>query len=395
MGWPFAELSRPLPPREALPPVDWRKLRRLAKRKLPRFLFDYIEGGALDEHCLERNVRELRALRLVGHPLDAPGLPDLRTRFFDTEAAMPLAIAPTGLNDLIRPGADLAIARAAASCGIPFIRSAASLTAVNDIARVSGHSPWYQLYFYGMHAAEQLAEGLAQTGCGHLVVTVDLPVGGVRRRDDSNRLGVRVSPPMVLQALCRPGWLLRMLANRAMPVAPRVTLDPQIAARRFAAGLGWKELRRLRDCWPGRLWVKGVLNPNDAAAALDCGADGLIVSNHGGRQLDASPTAWSVLPAIRSVSGNAPLLADGGVRTGEDIALAMALGASGVLVGRPVLWALAAGGGRLVAALLAQLERELTVTLQLLGCAAPAAITPANVIRPDQTAAGPPAPQAE
>lgn len=345
-------------------------VRGQARQVLPRFLFDYIDGGAGAEQCLARNRRDLDAIGLLARPLGATALPDCRTMIGGQVAAMPLAIAPTGLNDLVRPGGDVALARAAAGAAVPFIQSGASLTAYADLCAGDGAMPWYQIYVHDLAADIGRIELMLDRGCRDLIVTVDVPTGGIRHRDIANRFGPRLSGRMAWQAMLRPAWLCRAAAARIAPPVPRQSLPPAIAHRRFDDLFGWAELARLRAAWRGRLWVKGIVHPDDARRAVAAGVDGIIVSNHGGRQLDLAPSAWQMLPAVRAVvAADFPVLADGGVRSGEDIARAVALGASAVLIGRPVLWALAVDGGKGVARLLDRLQRELVVTMRLLGCA--------------------------
>jgi (S)-mandelate dehydrogenase len=274
-----------------------------------------------------------------------------------------------GLADLIRPAADVAMANVANRAGIPFIQSGASFTRYENLPHGGDAPPWYQIYVYEEEAAVATLARLSQNGCENVMVTVDMPVGGVRHRDLANHFGPRISATMFLQSCARPMWQFRHARARLMSPVPRSPLPTAIAQRRFDKPLSWDHLRRLREAWRGRFWIKGLLHPEDAVRAAEMGFDGVVASNHGGRQLDLSPSAWRMLSEMRSALPDGyPLMADGGVRSGEDIARAIALGASAVLIGRPVLYALAAAGEDGVAKMVARLHHEFDVAMRLLGC---------------------------
>lgn len=343
-------------------------VRRRARRFLPKFLFDYIDGGAGEERCLTENRNQLSDITVMSRPLALTGTPNCSTNIGGFPAAMPVLVAPIGLTDLIRPGGDIALANSANEVGIPFIQSGASLTSYRDLTTNPRIPHWYQIYVHDLSTALSDLDHLDNLGCRNVVVTVDMRVGGIRHRDRANHFGKYTSPRVIAQALLRPEWLLRLAIAKIAPPVTQQSLHPAIRARRLEQPFGWKQLQLLRDNWPGKLWVKGLLHPDDACRAASIGIDGVIVSNHGGRQLDVLPTAWRSLPLIRAaLPDDFPVLADGGIRNGDDVARAIALGATAVLVGKPLAWALAAGGQRGATKWLQNLRDEFEVTMLLLG----------------------------
>jgi (S)-mandelate dehydrogenase len=359
-------------------------LRRLARRRIPRFAFDYLDGGADDESALARSRAawdEIRLVPRVGRDVARRGF---GLDLFGRRWAAPLGVAPTGLTGLAWPGADLMIARAAAAMNVPVVLSTPATASIEDAAAaVPDGQLWFQLYVpQRIETAFDLLRRANAAGIRVVMVTMDVPVPGKRERDHRNGFGLplRYGPRMLLDLGTHPRWSLAMLragpprfANH-LPYAP-----PEIASgtTRMAAfiasqvmpSLTWDLLRRLRDAWPGIFLAKGILDPSDAEEALRIGADGIVVSNHGGRQLDAAPATAAALPAIvKAVRGRVPVLVDGGVRRGADIARAIALGADCVLAGRPTLYGVAAGGEAGAARALALLVEELDRTMAMLGC---------------------------
>ena len=351
-------------------PQPWWELQRAARASLPDFLADYVDGGAGSGQAIDRNQRDLAMIELVPRPLAAAGIADPALSLLGENWAMPVAIAPTGLNDLIHPHGDLLLARAAQAAGLPFIQSAASLTAAPALAGLDADAGWQQLYIHDRHAIPQLAADYAAAGTRVLIVSVDVPTGGVRWHERRLPPALRPSWRTAAAAIRCPRWLGRHLWARALRRTQYQRALPQaFVDRQFDVNLGWDDLARLRNCWPQRLLIKGILHPDDACRARDIGFDGAIVSIHGGRQLECASSAWTMLPAIRSAVGNAfPLLADGGVRTGEDVIKALTTGASAVLVGRLPVWALAAGGADLLDVTLADLSGQIAIAMQLCGC---------------------------
>jgi (S)-mandelate dehydrogenase len=365
--------------------------RHRARSRLPRAVFDYVDGGAEAELALAANRRALDAVALVPRVLRDVSRRDTSMTLFGTRHALPLVIAPTGCNGLIHRDGDVLLARAAAAAGIPFALSTAANATIETVARATGTPPWFQLYVTERALAERLVASADAAGCPVLMLTVDVPVGGKRLRDRRNgfALPLRWSPRLVADLACHPRWLVQMrdgvppFANLAAALGEA---DPQrqagLLARNMDASFCWDDLSRLRARWPRTLVVKGILHADDARRALECGADGIVVSNHGGRQLDASPAPADVLPAIvDAVGGRLAVLADGGVRRGEDVLKLLALGADAVLLGRATLYGLAAAGERGVAAVLASLRDDLDRGMALCGAATLAAVRALDAVR--------------
>lgn len=351
-----------------------------ARRALPRFVFDYIDGAADDGACLQRNKADFAALTLSPRVLRDTSRIDTTINVFGTSWSLPFGVAPTGLNGLIRPGGDAMLAVAAASAGIPFALSTASNM---RLERVRAAAPdgvqWMQLYVMHRDMAERIVQRAQCAGYQALVLTVDVPVSGNRELDLRNgfRMPFKPTPKMAWDAITHPRWLLRM-ARSGTPDFANLTADGQDAgsasmqaalmARAMDRTLVWETLGWLRKSWPGPLLLKGLLHPEDARLAVEHGVDGLIVSNHGGRQLDAAPSAIHALPAVvASVQDRIPVFMDSGVRRGSDIAKAIALGATAVFLGRPLLYGLAAQGAAGIDALMNQFRDELVRTMILLG----------------------------
>lgn len=366
--------------------------RRRARSRLPRFVFDFIDGAAEDERARCRNREALDAVTLLPSCLRDVSAVDTATELFGRRWAMPVAAAPTGLNALIHPEADIRLARSAAAAGLPFVLSTASNTRLEAVRAACPEGElWFQLYVVGERAiAEQMITRAKRAGYSALVLTVDVPVSGKRERDLRHRFRLPFRPsPATMLDLCRhPLWLARLLAS-GVPRFPNLSeheptggsseLDARLLARAMDRSLAWDDVAWLRRQWDGPILLKGVLNPADAAVALEHGVDGLIVSNHGGRQLDAAPATITMLPqVVRAVAGRVPVLVDGGFRRGSDVVKALALGADGVLVGRPLLFGLAADGPRGVRRVLDTMADELATAMTLMG------VPTVDVIRRDR-----------
>jgi L-lactate dehydrogenase (cytochrome)/(S)-mandelate dehydrogenase len=344
-------------------------------------VFDYVDGGAGGENALGRNRMALDAVRLLPQALvDCTTCTAQRTLFGST-FARPFGVAPIGLANLVRRGTDEALARAAARANIPYVLSTAGTTSIEQIAEVAPEHAWFQLYVGEDPAiTDDLIRRAETAGIFVLVVTVDVPAPGKRVRDLINglTLPMRPSPAVVADVAFHPRWAFQMLGGppKLETIAPYFrdeTEKPhssQIARRVSSPRLDWAELERIRRKWRGYLVVKGILNPHDAVRAADLGADGIGVSNHGGRQLDSAPASIEMLPLVSdAVGGRVKVLFDSGVRSGDDIARALAHGADFVLVGRPFLYSVAAHG--LAAGpdlLISILSQELENTLIHLGC---------------------------
>ncbi|MGG5822937.1 alpha-hydroxy acid oxidase [Falsiroseomonas sp. HW251] len=352
-------------------------MRALAHRRLPRFVVDYLEGGAGRGLTLARNRAALDAIALVPRTLRDVSEVSLATRLFGLAMAAPLMIAPTGVAGLLRPGADVMLARAAARLGLPFVLSAASNVPVEDVA-AQGGLVWMQVYpLRDREATRRLVARATKAGCVGIVLTVDTPVAGVRHWEARHftpagrpRLRTR------LDALRHPAWLMATLRH-GPPRFPNIGLDVtglDERAERKAINEGkdpaftFDDLAILRDACAGRLVVKGLAAPEDVERIAALGADGAIISNHGGRQLDGMVSTVEALPACLQAAGAMPLMLDGGIRDGVDVAKVLALGAKAVLVGRVPLYGLAAAGEDGVAHALSLLTKELDRVLALVGC---------------------------
>jgi L-lactate dehydrogenase (cytochrome) len=350
--------------------------RALAKARLPHFLFEYLDGGSYDEVTLRRNVEDLRSIALRQRVLRDVSDIDLRAGLFGQQWAMPVGLGPVGLAGLYARRGEVQAARAAAAANVPFALSTVSGCSLAEVA-ASGNVPWFQLYFVkdrGFVAA--MIETAKAVGCGALILTVDLAVPGSRYRDAR---AAGAGPRRTAQLLSRPDWLWDVgvhgkphsLGNLEPIVgksAPLSDFQAWIHAN-FDPSVSWKDVEWVRRQWNGPLILKGILDPDDARHAADSGADGIVVSNHGGRQLDGVLSSARALPAIaEAVSGRMPILADGGVRSGLDVVRMLALGADFVLLGRAWAYALAAAGESGVGHVLKLIEAEMRVAMALTGC---------------------------
>ena len=357
--------------------------RELARRRLPRFLFEYIDGGSYSETTLRRNVSDLQDIALRQRVLRDVSNIDLSTTLFGQKSALPVALAPIGLAGMNARRGEVQAARAAAAFGVPFTLSTVSACPIGEVAKGSPAPFWFQLYIIRDRAfMKDLLTRAAEAGCPALVFTVDMPVPGSRYRD--LRSGLAGAPGLagdvrrIWQAVQRPAWAWEVgingrphaLGNVAPVLGDGSGLEDFFAWMRnnFDPSVTWSDLEWVRDQWKGPLIIKGLLDPEDARAAVDLGADGLVVSNHGGRQLDGALSSARALPAIaEAVQGKVTVLADGGVRSGLDVVRMLALGADGVLIGRAWAYALAARGEAGVTHVLELLAAEMTVAMALSG----------------------------
>ncbi len=370
---------------------DWRAR---AQRRLPRFLFDYLDGGAGDERTLAANVQDLGAIALRQRVLVDVRQVDTRAVLAGQACTLPLALAPIGLAGMMARRGEAQAMRATSAAGVPFTLSTVGICALDEVraaAPSDAPPPWFQLYMLRDRGAVRALLGTAwEAGCRTLVFTVDLPATGLRQRDVRNGMahhGARAAALRTAQVLARPGWAWDV-ALRGQPLRFGCLTSQVPGARdlsafkawvdaQFDPGVTWRDIDWLRGHWPGRLLLKGILDEQDARAALRVGADGIVVSNHGGRQLDGAPSTISALPAIvRAVGGQTEVLVDGGIRSGTDIFRALASGAHGVLAGRAWIWALAGGGEAGVRQLLAAWQRELQLAMMFTGATRVADIGP-------------------
>jgi len=369
--------------------VNIEDLRVLARRRLPKMVFDYLDGGAEAEITLRENCRAFESVTF--RPRQAVAVPacDLRTRVLGIDVSFPALLAPVGYSRLMHPGGEVAAARAAGAAGTAYILSTISGHRLEDVKAGSSGAVCYQLYLLGgREAAEGAIERARAAGYSALVVTVDTAVAGMRERDFRNGvtelLGDRLFAkiPFLAQILVRPGWLMDFLLDGGLPQLPNVVIPGQgvmplqdVSTSLARGAITWEDLKWIRNRWPGPIVIKGVLTGDDARRALDEGAVAVVVSNHGGRQLDGVPATLRVLPEIvRAVNGRAEVLMDGGIRRGSDIVKAICLGARAVLIGRAYAYGLAAAGEAGVARALEILRADVERTLRLLGCPCVAAL---------------------
>jgi L-lactate dehydrogenase (cytochrome) len=354
--------------------------RRAAKRRLPRFLFDYLDGGANRETTLARNVLDLQEIALEQRVLRDVSSIETSTTLFGTRHALPLVLGPVGIAGLCARRGEAQAAKAARTADIPFTLSTVSICSVEEVARSCGAPIWFQLYVIRDRGfmRDMLARAKAAKAAA-LVFTVDMPVPGVRHRDAHSGMSGRSGPARrILQTLGKPAWAWDVgllgrphsLGNLAAVLGGRNGLNDYMGwlAANFDPAIGWSDLDWLRQAWDGPLIIKVILNPADARSAVRLGADGIVVSNHGGRQLDGALSSARALPAIADAVGqDLTVLADSGVRSGLDVLRLLALGARGVLLGRAWAFALAAGGERRVTQMLEMFAHELRIGMALTG----------------------------
>ena len=361
--------------------VNLDDLRKLAKRRLPKIIYDFIEGGADDEQGLNSNEGAFRRRRLLPRYLVDIHSRDQSTELFGWRFSSPFGIAPTGGIDNYRRGGDLMLAAAARDANIPFIMSGTSTASMEDMARIAPEHGWYQLYVArDLGISDDMVRRARDLELPVLVITVDVPVGGNRERNRRNGFGrpLNLSLGAKLDALRRPLWMKDYLRHGIANLpnwAPYVGKDNPDAetvaafvAEQTRARLTWKEVEHYRKLWPGKLVLKGVLRVDDALRAADAGVDGLILSNHGARQLDRAAAPLDVLPAVNEAVGERmTLMLDSGVRRGADIVTAFCLGAKFVFLGRPTLYGAIAGGQAGAARAVTLLSNEVDQVLGQIG----------------------------
>lgn len=368
-------------------------LARLARHRLPRSVFDFYAGGAEDERTLAANRAAFERLRFAPHVLVDVAEVSTAGELFGAPTALPMVIAPTGAAGFGRRGADLALARGAARHGIPYTLSSSATTSIETVAREAPGRLWFQAYVLrDRDFFHQLIERARAADYEALVITVDLPVGGKRERDFHNHFSIpfRFTPRNLLDFASRPRWALDMLLHgvpvmenlRGLAASASSAAIASSVGRNYDASFDWSRLAEVRDRWPRKLVVKGISRGDDAARLVALGADAIVVSNHGGRQLDGAQATLDALPEVlHGAGGRVPVLLDGGVRRGGDVVKAIALGAKGVLLGRATLLAAVAGGDAGVLRALDILRDELARTMQLCGARSLAALVP-DLLRP-------------
>jgi L-lactate dehydrogenase (cytochrome) len=358
-------------------PDDYREA---ARRRLPPFLFHYIDGGAYAEQTLARNVEDWRAIALRQRVLQDMSALSLETRLFDEALRLPIVLAPVGLTGTYARRGEVQAARAAASRGVPFTLSTVSVCAMEEVAPMIDRPLWFQLYVLKDRGfMKSVLERAKAAGVKTLVFTVDMPTPGARYRDAHSGMSGPNGPlRRMIQAMTHPAWAWDVglrggphdLGNVSTYLGKPTGLADYIGwlSANFDPSISWKDLQWIRDYWDGPMIIKGVLDPEDARAAVRFGADGIVVSNHGGRQLDGVLSSARALPAIAgAVQGDIRILVDSGVRNGLDVVRAIALGADVVMLGRAFVYALAAQGERGVAQLLDLFEKEMRVAMTLTG----------------------------
>jgi L-lactate dehydrogenase (cytochrome) len=355
--------------------------REAARRRLPRFLFDYIDGAAYSEVTSRRNVEDLAGVALRQRVLNDVSAIDTGATLFGQRWAMPVGLGPVGLSGMYARRGEVQAMRAASAAEIPLCLSTVSVCSIEEVAAAVAVPPWFQLYVIrDREFMKALLDRARALGCGALVFTVDMPVPGARYRDPHSGMSGPYAPlRRYAQALAHPRWALDVgvrgrphtLGNLASVLGSGTGLEDFIGwlGQNFDPSVTWRDLGWIREHWDGPLIIKGILDPDDAAEAAALGADGIIVSNHGGRQLDGVVSSAVALPAIAERCGGAlTVLADGGVRSGLDVVRMMALGAQGVMLGRAWAYALGARGGAGVSQLLQIIASEMRVAMALTGC---------------------------
>jgi len=371
-------------------PADYRAA---ARRKLPPFLFHYIDGGSYSERTLRNNTEDFETIALRQLVLrNVSGL-DLATNLFGEHLALPVVLAPVGLTGMYARRGEVQAARAAASRGVPFTLSTVSVCPIEEVSPAISRPLWFQLYVLRDRGfMRNVLERAAAAGVTTLVFTVDMPVPGARYRDAHSGMSGPFAPARrIAQAITHPHWAWNVglrgtphdLGNVSRYLGKPTGLADYIGwlGANFDPSIAWRDLQWIRDFWKGPIVIKGILDPQDARDAVSFGADGIVVSNHGGRQLDGVLSSARALPAISdAVKGQAKILADSGIRSGLDVVRALALGADAVMIGRSFAYALAAGGERAVANLLDLFAQEMRVAMTLTGASTVAQIGRHNLV---------------
>jgi L-lactate dehydrogenase (cytochrome) len=363
--------------------------RRLARRRIPRAIFDYADGGAYQELTLRRNSADLDAIQFRQRVMVDVSAVSTATTVLGSAVSMPLAIAPTGLAGFFHADGEILGARAAAAIGIPFCLSTMSICSIEDVRSATSQPFWFQQYLMRDRGFNQeLIDRAIAAQCSALMLTLDLQILGERRRDPRN--GLTIPPRLTLRnawdVARKPSWALTVLCGKRRTfgnLAGRIGGSSGIrtlaewTAGQFDPTANWRDVDWVRSRWPGKLILKGIMDAEDALLGVAAGADAIVVSNHGGRQLDGAPSSISVLPEIvAAIDGRCEVLFDGGIRSGQDMAKAVALGARAGLIGKSFLYALAAGGEAGVTRALEILRNELLVTLALTGTSSISAAGP-------------------
>lgn len=370
-------------------------LREMARRRVAKAIFDYVDRGSYEEETLRANQADFASVRLRQRVAINVAQRSTRATLLGEEVAMPVALAPVGLTGLNRADGEILAARAAERFGVPYTLSTMSICSIEDVAGAVSRPFWFQLYVMRDRGfAAELIERARAAKCSALVLTLDLQIQGQRHMDLKN--GLTVPPKLtlgtLLDVMTKPGWALNVLTSRRKSFgnlegrirgADSLATLSQWIAGQFDPTLSWKDVAWVKGLWGGKLVLKGILDPEDAKTAVSLGADAIVVSNHGGRQLDGTVSSIRALPEIaQAVGGRTEILLDGGIRTGQSVLKALALGAQGVMIGRAYIYGLGAMGEAGVTAALDIIRKELDVTMALCGLkdvreAGPAILRPA------------------
>lgn len=369
--------------RSVLDGINVEDFRRKAQKRLPRVVFDYVDGAAEDEVTLRANRQAFSAVTFRPHQAVRCSNYIASTRVLDAELSFPVLLAPVGYNRLLHPDGDIGVAKAAGDAGTIYVQATSSGHSLEEVKRATSGHAWFQLYLLrGREAAEATIERAKKAGFSALVVTVDTAVAGLRERDLRNGTieltGDKFFPKLrfLPQLLARPQWVMRFLLDGGMPSMPNVAIPGEgvmsmadVATALAESSITWADLDWIQKIWTGPIVVKGVLTADDARRSVDLGASAVIVSNHGGRQLDGVAASICALPEVAAaVAGQAEVLMDGGIRRGSDVVKAICLGAKAVLIGRAYAYGLAAAGSDGVGRVLEILRSDIDRTLRLLGC---------------------------
>jgi (S)-mandelate dehydrogenase len=361
--------------------INIEDLRKLAKKRLPRIAYDFIEGGTDDEVGLATNEQAFRRARIVPRYLVDVSVRDQSTTLFGRTYSSVIGIAPTGLAGLFRRGADLMLAEAARDANVPFIMSGSSTASIEDLGKIAPDHGWYQLYSAkDQSVSEDMIKRVSDAGLKTLVFTVDVPEGSNRERNVRNGWGrpLKLTWSTKLEALEHPAWMLEWIRHGTpyfdnwAKYAPAKDADSvaDFVAAQNRAPMTWKHVERYRELFKGNFVLKGIMHPDDAIRAHSLGVDGIMVSNHGARQLDNAPSPLEVLPAIRDAVGDKmTLMFDGGIRRGLDALIALCMGAKFCFVGRPTLYGVTAGGLPGAAKALQIFRREIDLSMAQIGAA--------------------------
>jgi L-lactate dehydrogenase (cytochrome) len=354
-------------------------LRVIARRRIPRALFDYIDRGSYDEYTMARNASDLAAIQLRQRVMVDVSQLSTGTTVLGEHWAMPVGIAPTGLTGFFHRDGEIEAARAAQAAGVPFTLSTMSICSIEDVRAAVQGNFWFQLYLMRDRGFnESLIARAREARCSALMLTLDLPLQGLRRRDPKNGLSVppRLTFANAWEILLRPRWLTSVLLGRRRTLGNLAAFFPERGIGELSAWVGgqfdpsitWKDVAWVRERWPGKLILKGILDAEDARLAQTTGVDAIVVSNHGGRQLDGATSTIAALPrVVDAVAGRCEVLLDGGVTSGQDVLKALALGARACLIGKAYLYGLSALGQEGVTLALQLIRRELEVSMALTG----------------------------